>query len=463
MRKRQNSTTLAVVDLTESGVANGMEDLSPDDCQIKQESANKNQTPSQQDFNLEKSSSRDPPVFALQRDCGDLKPKQICLDPQMQHQKQTDKAPHCAPTVKLRRLPFLETHVTELKASKCSVYVTKDSKEMSLHLRPPDSNSEAPEYISNVGITTTNGPYMEPSLDESPPNGIESFVRQEQQENSNEFTSTQLNAEIAQHLQSPADSPCSGIGSTVATSKERSSGEDERDDRCSSMVFPDPTSPFSSQDKAQGSLEREVLCSNLEQLELDKADSRHSCFSDHSSPHSANTGLNPSEPSDLDSLSPTGPISHNLMRQVDPTPISEHTVAEHTSEWQSEEVEANEAPNSPDFLCGSISSEPPLSVSKTEDMDDGSGTGTYGGDLGIDSPVSFLWQEGSDGEQVNEESRFDMDFRAASREDRHFVCPVTLRKILSGPTQALVRHIPPVFLLLLSLTHHTCLHARLNV
>lgn len=409
-----------MLDLTESNVANGTENL-PDDCQIKQE--NTNQTSNKQDFNTEKSSSRDPPVSTLQWDCGDLKPKQRCLDPQTQ----TDKAHHCAPTVKLRRLPFLETHVTELKASKCSVYVTKDSKEMSLHLRQPDSNSEAPEYNSNVRTTTTsNGPHMEPLLDESP-TVIESLVRQEQQENSNEFTSIQLNAEISQHLQSPADSPCSDKGSTVATSKEHSAPEDERDDLCSSMLFPCPTFPFSSQDKAQGSLQREVLCSNLEQLELDKADSRHSCFSDHSSPHSPTTGLNASEPRDLDSLS-----------QVDPTPL-----AEHTSEWQSEEVKADEASYSPDFLCGSISCEPPLSVSKTEDMDDGSGTGTYRGDLGIDSPVSFLWQEGSDGEQANEESRFDMDFRAASREDRHFVCPVTLRKIMSGPAQALVRHISP--------------------
>ncbi|XP_070769901.1 SUMO-interacting motif-containing protein 1 [Enoplosus armatus] len=105
--------------------------------------------------------------------------------------------------------------------------------------------------------------------------------------------------------------------------------------------------------KAQGSLKREVLCSNLEQLELDKADSRQSYYSGHSSPHSPTIGLNPSEPFELDSLS--------------------HT-------------------------------------------------------------------KGSDGEQVNE-SRFDVDFRAASREDRHFVCPATLRKIMSGPAQSLVRDI----------------------
>ncbi|XP_044061381.1 uncharacterized protein simc1 isoform X2 [Siniperca chuatsi] len=429
MRKRQNSTALPVLNLTESGVTNGREqetdNMPPDDFQIKEETTNK------QDFNLKKSSSRDPTVFALQRDCGDLKPKQRRLDSPTQHQKQTDKAHHCAPTVKLRRLPFLETHVTELQISSCSVHLTKDHTQMSLNLRQLDNNSEAPECVSNLRTTTaSNGPHMEPSLDESSPKVVESLIRQEQQENSNEFTSTQLNAEISQHLQSPADSPCSDKGS----SKEHRTHEDERDDFCSSMLIPSPT----CQDKAKGSLQRDVLCSSLEQLELDKADSRQSCDFDHSSPHSPTIGLNLSGPFDLDSLSHTSPISHSLTSQVDPTPTSEHTLAENMSQCQSEEVKADEASNSPDLLRCSIPSEPALSVSKTEDMDDGSWTGTYRGDLGIDSPVSFHWQEGSDGEQVNGESRFDMDFREASREDRHFVCPVTLRKIMSGPAQALI-------------------------
>ncbi|KAI3351805.1 hypothetical protein L3Q82_020639 [Scortum barcoo] len=296
-----------------------------------------------------------------------------------------------------------------MKESKCSVYIIKDTKEMSLHLAQPESNSEAPECV--VGTTTTsNGSHVEHSFDESAPNVTESLLRQELQENDE--------------------------GGTVATSKERSPRENERDDLGPSMLFPCSTSLFSSQDKAQHVFQREVLCSNLEQLELDKADSGHICFPDHSTPDCPAARLNPSEPSDLDSLSHSSLL--NRMSQVDPTPMSEHGLAENTSEWQSEQVRADETSNSPSFLCGSISSEPPLSVSKSEDMDDGSGNGTYRGDLGIDSPLSFLWQEGSDGEQATEESRFDMDFRAASREDRRFVCPITLKKIMSGPAQALI-------------------------
>lgn len=422
-----------MVDLTESNIANGTEqeteNLPPDDCQIKKESTSTNHTSNKQHFNLQKSSSSDPTVFALQQDCGNLKPKQRCLDPQTQHQIQTDKAHHRTPAVKLRRLSFLETHVTELATSRCCVYVTKDCTQMSLHLQQLDS--EAPESIRNLTTATmSNSPHMEPSLDVSPPKVDEALVRLKQQKDSNKITSTQLNAEISQHLQSPADSPCSDKGSSVANSEEHSTREDERDDFCSSVLIPSPTFPSSCQVKVQGSLHREVLGSNLDQLELDKADSRQSCLSDHSPPHSPTTGLKPSEPFDLYSLSHTSPITQD--------PISEQTLPENTSEWQSEEVRPDEASNSPDLLRFSIPSEPSLSA---EDMDDGSGAGTYRGDLGIDSPVSFLWQEGSDGEQVNEESRFDMDFRLASREDRHFVCPVTFRKIMSGPAQALVRDI----------------------
>ncbi|XP_039975266.1 SUMO-interacting motif-containing protein 1 isoform X3 [Xiphias gladius] len=361
MRKRQNSTALAVVDLTESDSANGTEqeikNMLPGDCQIKNESSNKNQTSKKQDINLQKSSSSDSAFLAPQQDCGNLKPKMRCLNSQTQHQKHSYKGHPChhTPAVKLRRLPFLETHVRELKTSRFSVHLTRDCTQMSLCFRQLD-NSDAPECIGNLTTTSaSNGPCMEPSLDESPPKVAESLIGQEQQENSNEFTITRLYD-----------------------------------------------------------------------------------FSDHSSPHSPTTRLNPSELFNLDSLPHRSPVSHDLKSQVDPTPTSDHTPVENRSEWQSDEAKTERASNSPNFLCLSIPSESPLSVSKTEDMDERSGTGTYRGDLGIDSPLSFVWQEGSDGEEVNEESRFDMDFRAASQEDRHFVCPVTLRKIMSGPGQALI-------------------------
>lgn len=354
----------------------------------------KTQTSNKQDFNLEKSSSRDPRVFALQQDNGNLKPKRSRSDSQTQHQKQTDEAHHHTPTVELRRLPFLETHVTELKTLRCSVYLTKDCTQMSLQPRELDK----------------------------------------QQVNSDGFTSTQLNAKTCLHLQSPADSPCSDERSSVATSGEHITRV-KMDGFCSSMLIPSPTSLSSCQDKAQGVFQKEVHCSSLGQLELDQADSRQSGLPNHSPPDAPATGTNTSEPFDVDSLSHTRPASHNIMRQVDPTPTSDLKPAE----WQSEVVKADETSNSSDHSHCGVPSESPLSVPKTEDMDDGSCTGTYGGDLGLDSQVSFLWQDGRDGE----ESRFDVDFRLASREDRHFVCPVTLRKIMSGPAQALVSDTSP--------------------
>ncbi|XP_056239620.1 uncharacterized protein simc1 isoform X1 [Seriola aureovittata] len=347
MRKRQNSTPLSVADLTESNIANRTEqeteNSQPDDCEIKQESSNNNQTSKKEDFDLQTSSLRDSTVLAPQQDCGNMR----CLNSQTQHQKQNYEvhpSPN-TPAVKLRRLPFLETCVKDLKTSNCSVYLTKECfRELSM-------NSNSPDCITDLRTTTeSNGPFMKTSLDKSPPKVAELLIGQEQQENSNEFTSTQLH------------------------------------DR-----------------------------------------------SDHSSPPSPTTRLKPSELFDHDSLPHRSPAFYDLKSQVDTTPKSEHTPAENMPEWQSDEAKAERASDSADLCC-----EPALSVSKTEDMDEGSGAETYRGDAGIDSPLSFLWQEGSDIEEVNEESRFDMDFRAASREDRHTVCPVTLKKIMSGPGQALI-------------------------
>ncbi|XP_031713654.1 uncharacterized protein simc1 [Anarrhichthys ocellatus] len=427
--KRQNASALTVVDLTETDVAHGTiletKNLPPDDTRLKKESTNTNQTSNKPDCNLKKSSSRDPTLFALQKDCCSLKPKKRPLDSQTQH-----KTHHRTAIVKLRRFPFLETHIAELKTSKCSVYLNNDCTQMSLNL---DDNSEAPECISNLRITTeSHGTHLDPSLESTV---VESLITQEEQENSNTFTNTQLNGKTSPLLQTPADSPCSDKGGSVATSKEPSTREDKREDFCSSVPTPPPTSNLSSQDEAQHSLQEEVVCSKLIQLELDKGESRQSYLSDPLFPNSPPTGPNPSEHFDLDSLSHTNPISPNIMSQVDPTPTSEQTLAESPTERQSEELNADEASNSSDSLHWSIPNEPLLSVSN-EDMDDRSGAGTYSGDLGIDSPVSFHWQEGSDGDEVNKESSFDMDFRVASREDRHFVCPVTLRKIMSGAVQA---------------------------
>ncbi|XP_063733045.1 SUMO-interacting motif-containing protein 1 [Eleginops maclovinus] len=216
--------------------------------------------------------------------------------------------------------------------------------------------------------------------------------------------------------------------------QEHSTHEGEMDDFRSSNMIPSPTSPSLSQDKAESSLQREVVCCKLKQMELDKAESTESYLADHPFPNSPPTGQNPSEHVVHEScLSHTSPICHDLRRLINPATISENTPAANTSEGQSEDVKADDASNNSDIFHHGIHDEPFLSVAN-EDMDGKSWAGTYR-DFG--SPGCFIWEGGSDGDEVNKESRFDMDFRAASREDRRFVCPIALRKRMSGHSQAL--------------------------
>uniref|UniRef100_UPI0037E86989 uncharacterized protein simc1 isoform X2 n=1 Tax=Semicossyphus pulcher TaxID=241346 RepID=UPI0037E86989 len=432
MRKRKNSTSLVVVDLTENDMANGTkqetetENLPQNDFQLKEEeerrSAKLDQTSNQKDYDSQRSSSSDPTVQL--RDCMH-KPKQRCLDLQTQHQKQTANAHHCIPTVKLKRLPFLKTRVTDLKISSPHVLFTNDCTQMSLNISPPGGHSETPECSSN--LRTTNGPHTEPDLDQAHLQTVGSPVRQEQQEKRNELTSKQVNAERS-HLESTADCPLSDRGTTVTDTREYTL-EDVKD-ALSYMLIPSPSSSLSCQDKAH--FQKEVLCSNLEELKSDISGSRQSYLSAYSSPHPPPTELISSGPNDIDSL------SQNLMSQVVPASTSEQTPAENTSEWQLKEVKTDEASGSSDLMHWSAPVEPPLSVFKAEDMDGGSGSVQYVGDLGNDSPLSFQWSDEFNGEQENTDSRSEMNFRAASEEDRHFVCPSTLKELTSGTAQALI-------------------------
>lgn len=440
-----------MVDLTESDSADKTEqeteNLPLDECEIKKENLNKNLISSKQDFNLQKSFSEDTVVFAPQQDCGNLRPKLRRLNSQTPHQKQTNEAhgTHHTPAVKLKRLPFLENHFKDLETSSCSVSFTKDCTQMSLCFRQLNNNSEAPECINNLKMTTLNDPHMQHSLTESPPMEGKSPIRQELQENSNEFTSVHLHDEISQHLHSAANSPHCDKEGSIATLEEHGTCQHKTDDFCSSVFISSPTSP-SSQHKTLGFIHREVLSSNTEELEGDGAKSRQS-VADLSPPNSPKTQLYSCVSLDLKSLSPSSPVSVNYKSQVDPTSTSGHAPVENTADWELEKNKADGISNSHEFLSCSTLSDPPLSGSKTEDIDEGSGIGTYRGDLGMDSPVSFLWQEESDGEGVNENSRFEMNFRAASTEDRNFVCPVTLKKMMSGSAQALVRIFYPNFYL----------------
>ncbi|XP_012780291.2 SUMO-interacting motif-containing protein 1 isoform X2 [Maylandia zebra] len=234
-----------------------------------------------------------------------------------------------------------------------------------------------------------------------------------QENNSEECTNTQVQDDEPQHLHSPADSPRSVGENSVASSKEHSIHDGPSDGVSSALPITSIDLASSSQDihdgpsdgvssalpitsidlasSSQDEAQMESPCSDLNQPKLEK--SRQPCSSGNSSPFSPTTASNSSEPFEPDPPSNTSPISHSRKSPAESSPRSES--AEDTPEWQLE-------------------------------------TETYKGDLGLYSPGSFPWEDESDGEDMNEET---MDCRAVSREDRHFVCPSTLRKLLAGTSQ----------------------------
>ncbi|XP_030001849.1 SUMO-interacting motif-containing protein 1 isoform X2 [Sphaeramia orbicularis] len=69
-------------------------------------------------------------------------------------------------------------------------------------------------------------------------------------------------------------------------------------------------------------------------------------------------------------------------------------------------------------------------------MDEKSENGSYGGDVRMDSPVSIDWEEGIDEDDVYLDSKLEWDFRGATGEDRHYVCPDTVKRIRIGRPQS---------------------------
>lgn len=152
------------------------------------------------------------------------------------------------------------------------------------------------------------------------------------------------------------------------------------------------------------------------------------------------TKTNPSKPTDPNCVSLTSTSSPSKTSTVKQTPNSEHTRAETSSEWQPQEVQADDFTNRTDPLCRDITVESELSASDTKDMDYESAVHEY--DLDTEDPVYFFWQDWSYEERVDKECGFESDFRSASPVDRDFVCPVALTKITSGQAQSLVRYFP---------------------
>lgn len=104
----------------------------------------------------------------------------------------------------------------------------------------------------------------------------------------------------------------------------------------------------------------------------------------------------------------------------------------------------------------------PWSLSETKGMVYLSSSWTSEEASELEDPVCFFWQDDAIAEQENKQSGFDMDFHQATREDRDFVCPVALEKLMSGQTQALLMDISPdvciyFAALLISVIHNDCI------
>lgn len=396
-----------MVDLTGSDVESETElesgKFSQGDSQMKNDKA---RLPDRQEFKVQTSSRRDTPVCAQRHDRAKMKPKQRYRDFQTQPQKQTDLVPVHSPVVKLRRSSFLERHVTELSTLKFSASLTNGCVPMLLQPRQQNSHKT---------ITASNGPHIRPQV-------IESLIRTGQDENT-DYTGMLLNVKMSQDLEIAPKSASLKNGSLVKTSEKHL--KVERDSLRSSV----PSASSFSQRNGIHSPER---------LEMDQADSDLNYLTLNSPPLSPTTKTSPSKPTDPNSVSLTSASSPSKTSTVKQTPNSEHTRAETNSEWRPQEVQADDFTNCPDPLCRDITAESQLSAS---DMDYESVVHEY--DLDTEDPVYFFWQDWSYEERVDEECRFESDFRSASPGDRDFVCPVTLSKIMSGQAQSLVRDISP--------------------
>lgn len=189
LRKKEDPANVEMIDLTEKDAPNGTEQ----DAENLSPSIREYPTPKKLDFNLQISSSREQPVFALQQDCGVL--------------DSNTEAPEC---------------VTYLRAT-----------------------------------PGPNDPRMETPPDGSLPDVTDSLARREQREDVSEFARVRLKAQTPWHQKNPAEPRHLGEGCSVETPRERVPQENEWGDFCASLPFPSPTSPSSFQNKTHGPLQRQ--------------------------------------------------------------------------------------------------------------------------------------------------------------------------------------------------------------
>ncbi|XP_013863815.1 uncharacterized protein simc1 [Austrofundulus limnaeus] len=385
LRKKLDLPNPPVIDLTES---------------VVEETELQTEEKSQSGHHLEKgrinSVSNDQDVILLerspkdskspQRDRGTKRPAQrrSSSPTQPKEENLTAKLCHKKTAVKLTLLPFHKTLVSQQNTSRYSDQFANDFSQMSLCFRQLNGNDEEPEVI---GTLKTNLLQMEPLPSECLPEVMKSPTGH--QINSS-LSNEQLQNKESEHLQHPADCFTKERVQSDSNLNNHDTLENKLDSSHSYNHIPSPTFISSLQTKPP----KEPLVFNLEHMELDQSESDQRCPSNHSSSHSLTPGVKSCKGFNSNLVSHA---SLSSMSNGNQSPISEQMLGEKTPEWQME-------------------------------------TGTYSDALGSESPASLSWQEESDGEDVSKESRF----RAVSREDRQYVCPVTLRKAMTAPARDLI-------------------------
>ncbi|XP_074531001.1 uncharacterized protein simc1 [Halichoeres trimaculatus] len=425
LRKRKKSPPVTVVDLTENDTENVEKQETPDNGETKKESTI-NDGLKEQGYNLKVSSSSG--QLTPEQDRGNLREKERHFQTNCENLRET--------TVKLKRIQLLETHVNEMKPASSSDLLKTNCLKMTLNMKQLDEETQC--TCDRRRTTTSNALHAETKEDKPPLKMTETPVRQEQQENSIKLTNKHLNVEISQSLQSVTNFSVSDREGAVRDFGEDSTSKDANKDFSSEVHISTLSSPFLTNDKSHSSFQREDFYSSLGQQKSNETENTQSFLSDHSSNHFPANGPNPSEPADVNSQLQSSLKSQGHTSPVYTAATSGHKPTVDPSDLQTEEFKAEGASNSSDLLHWDTSGRLPLSEPGIKEIDSRFESGQYIEDLESDSALSFLWQEGIDESQEETESRFDLDFRAASQEDKHFVCPVALRKIMSGQAQFLV-------------------------
>uniref|UniRef100_A0A1A7YLI9 SUMO-interacting motifs containing 1 n=1 Tax=Iconisemion striatum TaxID=60296 RepID=A0A1A7YLI9_9TELE len=377
LHRRLDFISPPVIDLTESEEEKQLQakNLQPNNrSQLERGNSNLNTVSINPNFDLLKSSVRGLKRSNSQPDCREQKQKYSPA----QRQREILKANPCHNTTAAGQ-PFLDSHASELKTSGCFVQLTKDSSSISLHHL--NNKSEAHKNISNLKTTILEVSHTGPEAIKAPAG---------HPVNAEELSRQQLQDKVLQHLPCPTDCAATEENPSDPTVNEHNTSENKQGVFLSPNLNPSSTFPPSPQSEAS----KETLVPKVERMELKRSESHQP---DQPFLSSSSSALNPCDRVEFDSFSHTSRTSGH-MSQGDPY---EQMPDENTPEWWME-------------------------------MD------SYRDELGGESPVSLVWQGESDEEDKDEGHRFGSDFRAVSKEDRHFVCPVAFDKIMSGPAEILI-------------------------